>query len=304
MATYYNNISSQEKLIREYRLLVQDRDANGHPVDSAIEIKNPITIRFSVNRNLFADVNSLDVDIYNLAPNTYNKLFYDYYSTDRDHIRTIVLEAGYKGQELSTIFIGDMWSCYTSRQGSDIITRIHAFMGLNAMQAQTDLTLSQISRNQILRAAAKDMALDIDIYSGEDTQFTRPVSLSGNSMGIIQKYSGDNAFIDNNKIKVLENQDAIQGSVVLINDKAGLLGAPQRENALLTVKIIFEPRIVIGQIIEIQSRIMAQFDGQYKVWGIRHEGTISDAVSGDCTTTLEMLVGSQVYGRFNVKAEQ
>lgn len=301
MATYLNNISSGEKLNRQYRLTVQKIDENDNPTNEAIVITNPITIRFSVNRTLFADINSLDVEIYNLAPDTYNQLFYDYFSVYR---RTIILEAGYKGQELSVIFIGDMWSCYTSRQGCDIVTKIHALVGLKSLQMQTDLTLGGISRNKVLTQAANDMMMDIEIYSGEDTKFNRPVSLTGNSMGIIQKYSGNHAFIDNGKILVLEDRDAIKGEVALINDKSGLLGVPKHEDALLTVDMIFEPRIVIGQIIEIQSRIMSEFDGQYKVYGIKHEGIISDAVSGSATTTLEMLVGSQVYGRFHVKSKQ
>lgn len=301
MATYLNNISSGEKLNRQYRLTVQKIDENDNPTNEAIVITNPITIRFSVNRTLFADINSLDVEIYNLAPDTYNQLFYDYFSVYR---RTIILEAGYKGQELSVIFIGDMWSCYTSRQGCDIVTKIHALVGLKSLQMQTDLTLDGISRNKVLTQAANDMMMDIEIYSGEDTKFNRPVSLTGNSMGIIQKYSGNHVFIDNGKILVLEDRDAIKGEVALINDKSGLLGVPKHEDALLTVDMIFEPRIVIGQIIEIQSRIMSEFDGQYKVYGIKHEGIISDAVSGSATTTLEMLVGSQVYGRFHVKSKQ
>lgn len=301
MATYLNNISSGEKLNRQYRLTVQKIDENDNPTNEAIVITNPITIRFSVNRTLFADINSLDVEIYNLAPDTYNQLFYDYFSVYR---RTIILEAGYKGQELSVIFIGDMWSCYTSRQGCDIVTKIHALVGLKSLQMQTDLTLGGISRNKVLTQAANDMMMDIEIYSGEDTKFNRPVSLTGNSMGIIQKYSGNHAFIDNGKILVLEDRDAIKGEVALINDKSGLLGVPKHEDALLTVDMIFEPRIVIGQIIEIQSRIMSEFDGQYKVYGIKHEGIISDAVSGSATTTLEMLVGSKVYGRFHVKSKQ
>lgn len=301
MAIFYNKITDQKKLQRQYRLTVQTADENGVETNEAIVLESEqhhLTIKFAINRTLFADINSMDIDIYNLAPDTYNKLFYDYFNVNR---RTIILEAGYKGQEMSTIFIGDVWNCFTERQGSDIITRIHALVGLKSLQAQTDITLHNITRDKILYKAADDMALDIEIYSGEDTQFSRDVSLSGNSMGIIQQYSDNNAFIDNNVIKVLNDKDAIKGNVVLINDEAGLLGVPKREDAILKVTMIFEPRIVIGQIIEIKSRIMPQFDGQYKVYGLKHEGTISDSIAGTCTTTLEMLVGSQIYGRFDVK---
>lgn len=302
MATYYDNINGAKKVNRRYRLTVQTVDDKGNPADKAIVISNPLTIRFSVNRTLFADINAMDIDIYNLAPRTYNQLFYDYFNVNR---RTVILEAGYDGMEMSAIFIGDVWSCYTSRDGSDIITHMHAIVGLKSLSVQTDATLANVSRNQVLRYIANDMAMTINIYSGEDEKFTRPVSLSGNSFGQIQKYTNGSAYIDNNEINVLTTFDAIQGDVVLINDQSGLLGVPEHEDALLRVKMIFEPRIVIGQIIEVQSRISPMFNGQYKVYGIKHEGTISDAVAGTATTTLEMLVGSQMYGRFGVvKAQQ
>ena len=148
------------------------------------------------------------------------------------------------------------------------------------------------------------MGLKVNIYSGDDTKFSRAVSVSGNAFAVIQKYSNGSAFIDNNEIKVLETYDAIEGYVPLINDESGLLGVPEHEDALLRIKMIFEPRIILGQIIEINSRIMPMFNGQYKVYGIKHEGTISDAIAGEATTTLEMLVGSQYYGRFGVVTAQ
>lgn len=297
----YNDISNKPKLNRQYRLTVQRVDEKGNPIGGKIVITNPLTIHFSVNRTIFADVNAMDIDIYNLAPQTYKELFFDYFNPET---RSVVLEAGYAGQELSIIFIGSVWSCYTSRQGSETITKMHAIVGLKQLQAQMDVTLQGISRNQIIQHAANEMGLNVNIYSGDDTKFSRAVSVSGNAFAVIQKYSNGSAFIDNNEIKVLETYDAIEGYVPLINDESGLLGVPEHEDALLRIKMIFEPRIILGQIIEIKSRIMPMFDGQYKVYGIKHEGTISDAIAGEATTTLEMLVGSQYYGRFGVVTAQ
>lgn len=297
----YHDISNKAKKQRQYRLTVQTVDEKGNPTEGAIVIEGKFTINFSINRTLFADVNAMDIDIYNLAPDTYNQLFFDYFNPK---YRTVILEAGYQGMEMSIIFVGNVWNCYTSRQGSDVITKMHAITGLKDLSPQTDATLSNISRNQIIQHAASDMGLNVKIYSGEDIKFNRPVTMTGNSFAIIQKYCGGNAHIDNNEIMVLDTYDAIEGEVPLINDESGLLGVPEHEDALLRVKMIFEPRIIIGQIIEIKSRIAPMFNGQYKVYGIKHEGTISESVAGEATTTLEMLVGSQVYGRFGIVTAQ
>ena len=294
-------INNQEKVNRKYRLTVQLTDDNDNPTNKAIVITNPFTLNFNINRSIFAEINGADIEILNLAYNTYRELFWDYYSIGR---RTVILEAGYDEKNMSVIFIGDLWSCYTSREGTETVTRMHCLVGLKARNIQTDATLANVSRFEILKYAANDMALGIKIYSGEDTKLSRPVSISGNSYGILQKYSDQNAFIDNNEIKVLAPYDTFEGYVPVIDDNSGLLGVPEHEDAILTVRMIFEPRLVIGQIIEIKSQVAPMFNGQYKIYGIRHEGTISDAVSGKATTTLEMLIGSQVYGKFSIKSPQ
>lgn len=292
-----NSISNAQKVFREYTLIVQRVDDNGIPINDYITISSPITAHFTVNRSLFAEANTLDIELFNLSPNTYKELFFDYFNRK---FRKVALMAGYQSTGLNLIFYGDMWSCYTSREGTETITKIHCIVGLDSMQQQSDITLAGASRYMVLSRVAQDMGLDLKIYSGENTKFNRPQAITGNSMAIAQKYSGNNAFIDGKDLLVLDNVDAIKGEVPLINDQSGLLGVPKHEDAILSVDIIFEPRIVIGQIIEVNSRIHPMFNGQYKVYGIRHEGVISGAESGKVVTTLEMLVGSQIYGRFGV----
>lgn len=307
--TFYTNLDKKPKLNRVYRLTVQRMNENEDAIDSAVvisnykdgKINNGLTMKFQVNRSIFAEINGATVEIYNLSLETYRELFYDYFALKK---RTVILEAGYEGQVLSVIFVGDLWRCYTSREGTETITRLECIVGWKSLRMISEATLENISRNQLLRYAANDMAMDIDIYSGEDTRFSRPVSIEGNSYGVIQKYSDHQAFIDNNKIIVLGTQDAIVGDVPLINDESGLLGVPEHEDAILKVNMIFEPRLLVGQIIEIKSRVAPMFNGQYKIYGIRHEGEISDAEAGKATTTLELLVGMQVYGKFNIKTKK
>jgi hypothetical protein len=298
------NISNQAKVNRVYRLTVQAVDENDIPLKKAIVIDSTqthLTMKFQVNRSIFAEINGANIDIYNLKLDTYRQLFYDYFNVSK---RTVILEAGYDAKNMSIIFIGDMWSCYTSRVGTETVTHMECIVGYKQVFAKADHTLEGATRNQVLQFAANDMLMDLKIYSGEDTKFSRPVTIYGNAYKTIQEYSDNNAFIDNNTIYILKDQDAFEGVVPRINDASGLLGVPEHEDAILKINMIFEPRLMIGQIVDVESRIAPMFNGQYKIYGIRHEGEISDAEAGVATTTLEMLVGSQVYGRFRVKSPQ
>lgn len=89
--------------------------------------------------------------------------------------------------------------------------------------------------------------------------------------------------------------------VAIINDTVGLLGSPKRQGTYLEVKILFEPRIVVGQIIEIQSATVSIFNGVYKVVGFSHSATISQAVNGNAETTLRLWFGTESFKIINGK---
>ena len=52
--------------------------------------------------------------------------------------------------------------------------------------------------------------------------------------------------------------------------------------------MIFEPRLQIGQFVEIESKTETIYNGTYKVVGIEHTGMISDAQSGQCKTKVRL----------------
>lgn len=284
------------KLNRIYRLTIQT-----NLLSQAVEIKNPITIDFNVERSIYAGVNSMDIDIYNLAPKTRNLLFQDTY--DPKAYKKIVLEAGYESMGLSVIFIGNIFNAYSYRRGVNIITHIHAMDGgLDTSETTTSTTLNSGSPlseiiNNLMGSFShlKNGTQNIDNYT-----FKRPVVLDGNTFKLLKKYTNNNVFVDLEEVNIMKPTDVITGFVPLINDQSGLLGTPQRRNTSLSIDMMFEPRIVIGQIIEVQSSIAPQFDGQYKVIGLNHRGMISDSQAGNCTTNLELFVGAQLFGKFNV----
>lgn len=284
------------KLNRIYKLTIQT-----NLLSEALEVTNPITIDFNVSRSIYAGVNSMDIDIYNLAPKNRNILFQDTY--DPNAYKSIVLEAGYQGMGLSVIFIGNIFNAYSYRRGVDIITHIHAMDGgLETAQTTTSTTFnSGTPLSDVINGLMGSFShLKRGTQNIDDYTFKRPIVLDGNTFKLIRKYTNNNVFIDLEEINIMKPTDVITGYVPLINDQSGLLGTPQRRNTSLSIDMMFEPRIVIGQIIEVQSSIAPQFDGQYKVIGLNHKGIISDSLAGTCTTNIELFVGAQLFGKFNV----
>lgn len=56
----------------------------------------------------------------------------------------------------------------------------------------------------------------------------------------------------------------------------------------------------MSQVLELNSSVQKVYNGQYKVIGIKHQGIISEAVGGQLITTLNMLLGSDYFGRLKI----
>ena len=262
----------------------------------AIVIEDKLTINFNIQRSTMASLNSMQLSIYNLSDKIRSRIFQDRFRPGV--YKRVVLQAGY--DNLSTVFIGNIFQAFSSREGTEIVTLIDARDGgFDTTGTVTSTAIEGATKEDVVRALAADFE---NISVGQvniDGDFKRPVVLNGNNFALIRKYTDDRVFIDLEELKVLDDNDVIEGDVPLITSSSGLLGTPRRDDAYLSIDTIFEPRIIMGQVIEIQSDIAPQFDGQYKVIGVTHNGTISEAQGGECKSTFNLLVGSQLFGGFN-----
>ena len=66
------------------------------------------------------------------------------------------------------------------------------------------------------------------------------------------------------------------------------INTPRREGGLVNLTTLLEPGLVLGQILQVNSSVQPEFNGQYKVQSIKHTGTISEAVNGRVTTQLAL----------------
>lgn len=281
------------KFNRNYRLTIQAEQGG------VIIIEPPFTIEFNIIRAKFATANSATISIYNLSPKTRNRIFKDRFIIET--YKRVVLEAGY-GDNLSTIFIGNIFSALSARRGSEIVTT------LNCQDGGFDITNTTISSTIAAGATATDILSALSGYfthvvpgviSAPEDKYNRPIVLGGNVFELIQVYAKGQAFIDLEKLYVLQNnQVLVNEAIPFLDAETGLLETPAREDAFLTITTLFEPRVIIAQIIEIDSPILPQYNGQYQVIGLEHRGIISDAVNGECRSIFHLLLANQLYGEY------
>lgn len=284
---------------RDYTLTVfppYDIAGDGKPVPSGlpgIEIKFPLTCEFSIQRNTFASSNQATFRIYNLAEETRNQLYKDKISGT---FQPIIFQAGYSSP-LPIIFKGNIMEAKSYRaEGSvDFITEITAYdMGFAMQSAWTSQSFpsgtNQASVIDYLINDLKKYFVDRGVVSDfSGSTYDRQRSLFGRTWEVLQTEKGKGScFIDNGKVNILKDGDAFEGPISIISAETGMLGVPTKADDYVVVDVLFEPQLVCGQLVDLDSKSNPRFNARRQVLGIQHTGIISGAVNGKCRTKVTL----------------
>jgi hypothetical protein len=240
--------------------------------------------------------NNATVTIYNLAQGTRNGLYKDKYTTAK--YWQMFIMAGYGKSELYEIFRGNIQEAFSYKKPPEWITEISAYDGSYAIQNSftNETVVKQTSIKDMLIRTIHTMPQILPGVLGkaasEETN-ARGQVLMGPSYDIIQQLSGGQAFIDSEVLNILAPDEVMTGKAFVISggDNGIMLETPRRREQFLEVNCLFSPEIRVGHICEIQSA-ESKYNGQYKVYGIKHSGTFSQAQCGDATTMVSLYRGS------------
>ncbi len=282
-----------KKFGRKFRLLVQENATEVEKDMVFLEIQDPFTINFSVNRDTNSSLNTMNVSIHNLAKTTRAKIFKDRYS---DIYKRVILQAGY--ETIYTIFQGSMFSAFSSRSGSDIITEIECKDGgIDVKTAQFSDTFAKgIDTDDIIDKAIQQFkTITKGSIGGNKTTKKRATSYADTVYDVLgREIIG--VFVDNEKLHALKDNEIIDYQILKFNSQTGLLNVPKRQDTYIEIDVLFEPRVQVAQAVQVESSIQPEFNGQYKVIGLKHAGVISSTMDGSVVTTLSLLMPDQLSG--------
>ena len=232
----------------------------------------------------------------NLSERTRNQIFQDRY--DFRFQKQVTFEAGY--DELSMVFQGSLFEAYSERVNTEVITRIKCWDGgYDIYNSISNVTLAAgLTKDDVIKSLGKNFTYVtegvIAPSQNPENPFLRPVVLEGNTYSLIKVYGTDFVYIDFQKLNKLENNQFVEAFVPVFDSNNGLLATPKRRSSLVSISTVFEPRIILSQIIEINRKLSRAFDGQFKVIGLTHTGTISEAVGGNCSSSFDLLVAANL----------
>lgn len=260
-------------------------------------VEYPITCKFTVHRGVLSNATTATIQLYNLALSTRNKIFQDAYTNflGWESFKYVHLEAGYGDKSnMSMIFKGRILNAYSSKAGGqvDIVTTIQA-QALDIFDCQTSHQFAAgTSFLDAHNTIASDMPnVTIGNVGGLEGTFQTPTTFDGNAFEQLNKLTGGHSFVDNGVLNTVMDNEVIDVPVPVITDSSGLLETPARHDANLDIKMLFEPSLIIGQLLEIKSTISPNFNGQFKVIGFTHDCLISPTQAGNRITTVNLWIG-------------
>ena len=289
------------------------------------------TIKFTIDRGVYASMNKMSLDIYNLGKTTRERIYYDavLHATVN---KKIVLYAGYSDADFSRfnqsvinknikssinglplVFCGRFTRAYSYRRGSDFITHIEAFdlPQKNEIDISTEFKAGATQKD-IVNFLAEKLELDeSNVILDKEFSFTLARNKTFNKMTAweavdnlvnsvnsqILEQKGDNAplfrlYYDYPNLIILRDDRYLENGYTYISSDTGLLSTPIREGAKITFKTLFEPMFRCGGYVKLNSRTtQSGINGILKVIGYKHQGTISPVVSETLTTDFTCFLG-------------
>lgn len=299
--------------------------------DGELIIRPFFTIKLNIDRGVYASMNKMTLDIYNLGKTTRERIYYDGVLHAAVN-KKIILYAGYSDADFSRfnqsvitnsirnsinglplVFAGRFTRAYSYRQGSDFITHIEAFdlPQKNEVKIETEFE-ADTTQKEIMGFLADELGLDRkNVIIDKDFQFklVRKKSFCNTTAwdavselvssvnSIIKRRDGDNAalfrlYFDYPNLIILKDNCYLQNGYTYISSETGLLSTPIREGAKITFKTLFEPMFRCGGYVNLNSRTtQSGINGILKVIGYKHQGTISPVVSDTLTTDFTCFLG-------------
>lgn len=252
-----------------------------------VEIKNPLTVTFDIKKNNFSGPNMLTLKVFNLGQETRESIRKDQLF-HLDKRQEIIFNAGMNGNE-PMIFNGTVLSCTTGKEGNNIVTNIVA---TDHAESRSSVSKRSYKAGTPYSVIVDDLITDLAI-NGVGRGYVSPIpgttkrglSIFKKTTEALDEITKGKFFIENRVANVAGEGDAIPSTTRKITS-GQIIGTPSSQNSQIFLETLFFPTVVMGQNLQIESKVNPQYNGEGKVFMINHKGTISGGVRTTVTTQI------------------
>lgn len=266
-------------------------------------ITSPLTLELDVERGIFQSVSRFTFKVYNLGVQARSDIYLDQNNWLASP-RPITVNAGYASwqsgygpqtpQAFPTIARGQLFQAYSTKVGPSWVTTMTGWDGgydqanafINAPFAKTVPFVQRVT--QIAKAMPN--LRSVYISPSITANVSRGATYSGKPWDILCElalFAQADVFIDLGVLYMVPKGQAVPGltgGLNTVSTEFGLLNTPIKQQFRVSWDMIFEPRLLVGQNVNLISE-EPENNGSYVLQGLAHRGIISDGVDGDCITT-------------------
>lgn len=283
--TLFNKVCTVTSWLRPSKIGSLD-PAYFETIGNGLEITT-LRVQFKIDRHLAKEPNTAEVTITNAAPDTRTALC--------RKPSQVSIAAGYADTGARLLFTGDLRFGTSKYISPDWETKLQvadggrAFTGARVSRSFT----KPISAFDVMTYVADTMNLKLppEIEQDHDLRgaLANGISMHGASQNTLTRILapyGYNWSIQNGKLQILKDGQAIQSQAWVISTETGMIGYPEvaaPEKGTTTsevhVDVALFPELTPGQLVQIDSSTLT---GQYKLIQVTHTG---DTRGDDWKTT-------------------
>jgi hypothetical protein len=238
---------------------------------------------FDVEKTLKDEPNQGSLQIYNLSSEQRSQIEELRPQKGEKTGVPVLIEAGYVTSEPSQIFLGDMRTCFSVKEGPDWITTLEAGDGEKA-QATARINVSfgpKVKSDIVLRAIVKALGVKpgninqaIQMLNRKGfTSFGKGVVLSGSATMHMHNFckSADLEWsIQDGAIQILDRGKTLGERAVRLSSTTGLIESPSVDHkGILSAKFLLQPDIRPGTLLVLDSLAVK---GNYRISKCNYKG--------------------------------
>lgn len=307
-------INSNQALQRYFLCEVQNSD------NSMLSIGSPLRAEISIVKTIRGSLNTAEINITNIEPQTRRQIEVDRYQTQNPLsfgssnnatqklnplYRRIKIYAGYTtpqnyNQPPPLIFQGNILEAKTIKPNTTEPTlQIQAQDGIfGYVNSYSNVSISEPTNSQFVIRQLLSQMKNVEMgYVSKIPSKDLPRGYASNAQAFKElqtlasinpvENSGADVFIDNEKLNILGSSEAfLNPSIALLNED--FLETPEATQTSITIKVLFNPNIQLGQELEIMSSYNTWMNGVYKVCTIEHIGVFSATSAEPCHTIIQL----------------
>ena len=256
---------------------------------------NNLDCDFAIVRSVVPEGSNANITIHNIKKEDWQQFNSPQTTFNKNKRARIRFSIGRENLGEYLVMEKDVYTIITSKQGQTFYTQFYCKAGQFALQSVKPFSKTQTTLTELLKQFAKERDLKIGkINISDNTVFDfykQPMTGIQTLTSIRKANPSVKIWIDNNKLFAIQNFEKVENinANSLEITSAQLQSIPVLDGTNIKIKISLDPRIEINEIIKLESSLLPNYNGNYKVLTVKHVGNYSYQNSSNGVTEIDLL---------------